>query len=180
MATNTSQQPLHRFIAVFSGTWTTIIWTLTFWKTSSFRCQKTHFPQNDRLLAPWMMQGGNNVSARWIWQPRPRSPAKNRLVAVITPFWIPCTRDESRKLNWGNVKLQVNGETNNEELVWTTERGSKWGGCNLQNENVECRTSFVGVKNASFPPTKYTNIRNVFSRVSCTYILFILFRLKQP
>lgn len=34
-------------------------------------------------------------------------------------------RDESRKLKWGDVKLQINGETGNEELVWTTERGSK-------------------------------------------------------
>ena len=34
-------------------------------------------------------------------------------------------RDESRKLKWGDVKLQVNGETGNEELVWTEERGSK-------------------------------------------------------
>ena len=34
-------------------------------------------------------------------------------------------RDESRKLKWGNVKLQSNGETGNEELVWTAERGSK-------------------------------------------------------
>ena len=34
-------------------------------------------------------------------------------------------RDESRKLQWGDVKLQINVETGNEELVWTPERGSK-------------------------------------------------------
>ena len=34
-------------------------------------------------------------------------------------------RDESRKLKWGDVKLQINGETGNEELVWIAERGSK-------------------------------------------------------
>ena len=34
-------------------------------------------------------------------------------------------RDESRKLKWGDVKLQINGETGNEELAWTAERGSK-------------------------------------------------------
>ena len=34
-------------------------------------------------------------------------------------------RDESRKLKWGDVKLQINAETGNEELVWTTERGSE-------------------------------------------------------
>ena len=34
-------------------------------------------------------------------------------------------RDESRKLRWGDVKLQINAETGNEELVWTAERGSK-------------------------------------------------------
>ena len=34
--------------------------------------------------------------------------------------------DESRKLKWGDdVKLQINAETGNEELVWTAERGSK-------------------------------------------------------
>ena len=33
--------------------------------------------------------------------------------------------DESGKLKWGDVKLQINGETGNEELVWTAERGSK-------------------------------------------------------
>ena len=31
-------------------------------------------------------------------------------------------RDESRKLKWGDVNLQINAETGNEELVWTAER----------------------------------------------------------
>ena len=30
--------------------------------------------------------------------------------------------DESRKLNWGDVKLQINGEIGNEELVCTADR----------------------------------------------------------
>ena len=34
-------------------------------------------------------------------------------------------RYESRTLMWGDVKLQINAETGNEELVWTAERGSK-------------------------------------------------------
>lgn len=34
-------------------------------------------------------------------------------------------RDESRKFQWGDVKLQINGETSNEELVWIAEKGSK-------------------------------------------------------
>ena len=34
-------------------------------------------------------------------------------------------RDESRKLSWGDVKLQINCETGNKKLVWNAERGSK-------------------------------------------------------
>ena len=34
-------------------------------------------------------------------------------------------RDESRKLCWGDVKLQVDSQTGREFLVWSAERGSK-------------------------------------------------------
>lgn len=34
-------------------------------------------------------------------------------------------RDESRKLCWGDIKLDIDAETQREVLVWTAERGSK-------------------------------------------------------
>ena len=34
-------------------------------------------------------------------------------------------RDESRKLYWGDVKLQVDSQTGREFLVWSVDRGSK-------------------------------------------------------
>ena len=34
-------------------------------------------------------------------------------------------RDESKKLYWDDVKLQIDSQTEREVLVWSAERGSK-------------------------------------------------------
>ena len=44
---------------------------------------------------------------------------------LLSPHFEFQAPDESRKLNWGEVKLQINGEIGNEELVCTADR-SQW------------------------------------------------------
>ena len=55
----------------------------------------------------------------------------NPLVLQRTLWWFLSmhfgfrARDESRKLCWGDIVLDVDAETGREVLVWTAERGSK-------------------------------------------------------
>lgn len=47
------------------------------------------------------------------------------------------TRDESRKLKWGNVKLQINGETGN-------KKKKNWLGLWREDQNAPMAKDLVG------------------------------------
>ena len=56
---------------------------------------------------------------------------ENRVALRRTVWWLLAlhfgfrARDKSRKLKWGDIVLQKDGETGNEILIWRSERGSK-------------------------------------------------------
>ena len=70
-------------------------------------------------------------------------------------------RDERRKLKWGDVKLQINAETGNEELVWTAERGSK------------CR-------NGEGPGRPFCPIAQASNNARCPVFFYKAFRSHRP
>lgn len=133
------------------------------WKIRSFPCPKRPFSQEKGsyygILAReithkppvlWQMQ-------KRTWRFREANLATKPLKTCKEPSGGSCRCDlwlkaqvgsynkfmyESRKLKWGDVKLQINGETGNEESVWTAERGSKcWNGKGPGRPILSHRTS---------------------------------------
>ena len=116
------------------------------------RLQATH-PLSD-AEEDLMFEGGefgdqdSEVLQRTVWL----------LLSLHLGFWA-C--DESRKLEWGDVKLQINAETGNEKLVWTALRGSK------------CR-------NGKGPGRPFCPIAQASNNAHCPVFFYKVFRSHRP